>query len=148
MMSCDKLEYQVSQQFLLRDKFFLSRSITIMSRQSLHYTITVQHSDTAKDFSLITSEVLRQVATFVASFINTYVLLHFQHKNDVTIIIKLHRATRLWLVALYKSLTMIVTSFLFKMSQNISIHGTSVNLNTISCYCKVGDQSIVWLLLH
>ena len=42
---------------------------------------------------------------------NTYVLLHFEHKNDVTVIIKLHKATRLRLVAQYKSLTMIVTSF-------------------------------------
>ena len=33
------------------------------------------------------------------------------HKNDAIIIVKLHRATRLWLVALYKSLTMIMTSF-------------------------------------
>ena len=32
-----------------------------------------------------------------------YVLLHFEHKNDVTIIIRLHRDTRLRLVALYKS---------------------------------------------
>ena len=39
----------------------------------------------------------------------TYVLLHFEHKNDVTIIIKLHRASRLRIVALHKSLTMIVT---------------------------------------
>ena len=39
----------------------------------------------------------------------TYVLLHFEHKNDVTIIIKLHKTAHLQLVALYKSLTMIVT---------------------------------------
>ena len=37
---------------------------------------------------------------------NTYVLLHFEHKNDVTIIIRLR------VVAPYKSLTMTVTSFL------------------------------------
>ena len=30
----------------------------------------------------------------------TYVLLHFEHKNDVTIIVKLYRATRMQLVAL------------------------------------------------
>ena len=42
----------------------------------------------------------------------TYVLLHFEYKNDITIIIKLHRATRLLLVAPYNSLAMIVTSFL------------------------------------
>ena len=38
----------------------------------------------------------------------TCVLLHFEHENDVTIIIKFHRTTRLLLVSLYKSLTMIV----------------------------------------
>ena len=27
----------------------------------------------------------------------TYVVLHFEHKNDVTVIIKLYKATRLWL---------------------------------------------------
>ena len=32
-----------------------------------------------------------------------YVLLHFEHKNDVTIVIKLHRATRLRLVVMYLS---------------------------------------------
>ena len=41
-----------------------------------------------------------------------YVLLHFEHKNDIAVIIKLHRATRLRLLAQYKSFTMIVTSFL------------------------------------
>ena len=41
----------------------------------------------------------------------TYVLLRFEHKNDVTIIIKLHVATRLQLMVLYKSLTIIVTLF-------------------------------------
>ena len=44
--------------------------------------------------------------------LNIYDLLHFEHKNDVTIIIKLHKTTHLWLVALYKSLIMIVTLFL------------------------------------
>ena len=37
---------------------------------------------------------------------NIYVLFHFEHKNDVTIIIKLTK-----LRVLYKSLEMIVTSF-------------------------------------
>ena len=40
-----------------------------------------------------------------------YVLLHFEHKNDVTIVIKLHRATCRRLLALYKSLTIIMSSF-------------------------------------
>ena len=39
----------------------------------------------------------------------TFVLLHFEHKNDIKITIKIHKATHLQLVALYKSLTMIVT---------------------------------------
>ena len=52
-----------------------------------------------------------------------YVIKHLYHgypcyitfislKNDVIIIVKLHRATCLRLVALYKSLKMIMTSFL------------------------------------
>ena len=32
---------------------------------------------------------------------NNYVLLYFEHENDITIIIKLHRATHLWLAALF-----------------------------------------------
>ena len=43
----------------------------------------------------------------------TFVLLHFKHKNDVTIIIRLYRATHLRLVALSKSSIMIVASFLW-----------------------------------
>ena len=39
----------------------------------------------------------------------TFVLLHFEHKNDIKITIKIHKATHLQLVVLYKSLTMIVT---------------------------------------
>ena len=42
---------------------------------------------------------------------NTYDLLHFEDKNDVTVIIELHGATHLQPVGLYKSFTMIVTSF-------------------------------------
>ena len=30
-----------------------------------------------------------------------YVLLHFEHENDITVIIKLHIVTRMRLVALY-----------------------------------------------
>ena len=55
---------------------------------------------------------------------NTCVLLHFELKNDVTIIIKLNRATRLRLKALYKSLRMIVTSFYV---QNVTEHRFSWN---------------------
>ena len=63
---------------------------------------------------------------------NTNVRSHFEHKNDVTIIIKLHRATRLWLVSLYKSLTMIVTSFLCsKCNRTLDFHRISVNLNKL-----------------
>ena len=36
---------------------------------------------------------------------NIYVPLHFEHKDDITIIVKLHRATPLRLLALYESLT-------------------------------------------
>ena len=40
-----------------------------------------------------------------------YVLLHFELKNDAAIIIEPHRANHLWLVVLYKGLTLMVTSF-------------------------------------
>ena len=42
----------------------------------------------------------------------TWVLLHFEPKNDVTIIIKLHKAIRLRLVALYKNVIIIARPFL------------------------------------
>ena len=45
----DKLEYQVSQQFLSCNKLILSRDICFMLHQRLHYTITVKHFDTTKD---------------------------------------------------------------------------------------------------
>ena len=87
----------------------LSRGLTFMSHQRLYYIITVKHKDTA---------------TLYAAFA---VILDFEHKNDVTIIIKLHRAAHLRLVALYKSLTMLATSFLrSKCNINIGFHGISV----------------------
>ena len=65
---------------------------------------------------------VRSIATsflviFVADVINTYfmninVLFHFEHKYDITIIIKCNRGTRLRLVAQNKSLKMIATSIL------------------------------------
>ena len=54
----------------------------------------------------------------------TYVLLHFEHKKEVTIIVKLHKAFRLQLVALYKRLTMIVKSVYV---QNVIEHRFSWN---------------------
>ena len=53
MMSRDKLKRQVSQQFLLCDRFILSGDIMFMSRQRLHCTITVKHLDTIKDTFLV-----------------------------------------------------------------------------------------------
>ena len=46
---------------------------------------------------------------------NTYVLLHCEHKNDVTIIVKLHTATRLRLVAPYRSMNDCDVIFIFEM---------------------------------
>ena len=54
------------------------------------------------------------------------ILSHFEHKNDVTIITKLHRTTPLRLVALYNGSRITVTSFLFKMQSDIGVHGKSV----------------------
>ena len=68
----------------------------------------------------------------------------FEQKIDVTIFIKLHRATRIQLLALYKSLTMIVTSFYVqnviehRFSWNKGLNNSSVDkketyLRTFSC---------------
>ena len=56
-----------------------------------------------------------------------YVLLHFEHKIDVTIITKLQRDACLQLNVPYKSLTIIVTSFYV---QNVIQHRFSWN----DCY--------------
>ena len=83
--------------------------------------------------SLTTSEVLRHAVPFLLhSFcilestysMNIYVPLQSEHKNDFTIIIKLHRASRLRLVGPQKSLTMTVTYFYF---QNVIENGNSWN---------------------
>ena len=57
---------------------------------------------------------------------NTYVLFHFEYKNDVTIIVKLPRATRMRLVVPYRSLTMIVGQFV-----RILILRLAIKLETI-----------------
>ena len=46
IMSCNKLKYQVSQQFLSRD-------ITFMSRWRSRYTMTAKQEDTATDVFLV-----------------------------------------------------------------------------------------------
>ena len=54
---CRKHSNDVAQQvempgkstILSSDKLILSRDISFMSRQRLHYTVTVRHLDTAKD---------------------------------------------------------------------------------------------------
>ena len=69
------------------------------------------------------SKKIQGLFAFVSPLNKLYVIKHLyhgypcyitfiSHKNDVIIIVKLHRATRLRLVALYKDLTMIMTSFL------------------------------------
>ena len=110
-MSRDKLKHQVTWQFLSGD-------ITFMWHWRLGYTMTEKQADAEIDafFTLTTCEVLWHAANVRCVkkiySVNTYGLLHFEHKNDVTIIITLYKATCLQLVALYKSLTMIVTSLL------------------------------------
>ena len=121
-MSRNKLKHQVRGQFMSCDKFILSHD---MSHRWLRYTMTAKQVNAAIDVFLV--YYLWTVATccmvlccirlvYYKTLIpwkhNKYVLSHFEHKNDVTVIMKLHRSTRLWLVAPYKSLTMIVTSFL------------------------------------
>ena len=52
---------------------------------------------------------------------NTYVLLHFERKNDVTIIMKLHRASCLKIRSIQK---------FDNDSDAIGIHGINVKYNT------------------
>ena len=49
MMSRNKLEHKVSQQFLSYDKFVLSRDMTFMSRWRIHCTMTVRQVNAAMD---------------------------------------------------------------------------------------------------
>ena len=60
---------------------------------------------------------------FYTYSMNAYVLLHFEHKYDITIIVKfLYRATSHRVIALW-SLTIIVTPFYV---QNLIEHGISI----------------------
>ena len=47
MMLHDKLKHEVSQQFLLCDKFALLRYMTFMSCWTIHCTMTVKQVDAA-----------------------------------------------------------------------------------------------------
>ena len=86
-------------------------------------------------FSLTACELLQHVTALCCVafvqygikhlFHETYVLLHFEHKNDVTIIIKLHRATHRFIQQFDNDCDVM---FIFKMWQNIDFHGTSVKL--------------------
>ena len=69
------------------------------------------------------SRKIQGLFAFVSSLNKLYIITHLyhgypcyitfiSHKNDVIIIVKLHRATSRRRVALYKDLTMIMTSFL------------------------------------
>ena len=108
---------------LLRTLEFTTRKVSSLSHKRLHYITTVMDIDASIHALLILPHlqcynVLHRCLLFLADIlqntysIKTYVLLHFEHKNGITIIIKLDRAIQLRLVALYHSLKMIVTSFL------------------------------------
>ena len=101
----DKLKYQVSQQVLSHD-------MTFMSRQRLHYTITVKHLDTAKG------------------------AFQFDYLWSIT---KCCNICSLRLVALYKILTMILTSFLCSKC-SIGVHELSVKIHSAKnwlCACRI-----------
>ena len=119
--ACCKHANDVGRQFETPGKWtiIVARQIYFVVRHNFHVAleVTLRHDWKISGycntciFSSTTCEVLRQAAPFFAAFvrytiniysIKTYVLLHFEHKNDVTIIIKLHRATRLWLIALLR----------------------------------------------
>ena len=103
-------------------KFVARHNFHVALEATLYHDFKTSECCNRCIFSLTTCEVLRYAALFFCTCryimkylfhdMNTYVLLHFEDRNDVTIIIKLQRATYLRLVALYKSLIMIATSFL------------------------------------
>ena len=116
MVSRDKLKNQVILHFLLR-------GMTLMLRRRLYYilqlyTKMLQYVQLLVLIPLKCCDMLHHHLPLLCDILKniysmkTYILLQCDYKNDVSIIIKLHRVTRLWLVALYKSLTRIVTSFL------------------------------------
>ena len=117
MMSRDKLKHQIRRQFLSHDKFILYRDIAFMWHRWLRFTMTAKQVNAAIDVFLVWRIVTCYI-TFSASV--GYIIKHFFHENlcPITFWTKkwrhnhyqlVHRATRLRLVALYKSLTMIVT---------------------------------------
>ena len=106
--------------------YLVSRHNFIVASLVTHYHDSKQVNAAIDMFSVWLPvnycDILHRVVLHSSGILyNTYsmktnVLLHFEHENDVISIIKQHRATRLWLVALYKSLIMIVTSFLCYIS--------------------------------
>ena len=122
MMSHDNLKHQASQLFCCTTKYSVVRHESLLA-----YKVTLYHDNYAhrycntSSFRFTISEVLRHVTSLLrlsgmlqrTYSMNTYVLLHFEHRKDVTTIIKLQRATLLRLLALCKSLGMIATPFLY-----------------------------------
>ena len=85
---------------------------------------------------------------------NTYVLLHFEHKNDLTIIVKLHRATRLRLVLLTKVWQWLWRNFYvqnviehrYSWNKYFIIYRTNAAQNSVTC-CN-SSQVVMPLLQH
>ena len=80
MMSHDKLQYQVRQRFLLRDKFILSRDITFMSHWRSRYTMTGKQVGAAIDafyFGYLLN--IATCCTIFAAFVR-YILKHLFHQ--------------------------------------------------------------------
>ena len=111
MISLDKLKHQVKANFhsgrssKRSEDFKRSTPVTRQLRRNFFSIYRIAR------WLRSTCEVLRHAAPFCLHSsgilsnnccMNTYVLLHFEHKNDVKIIVKLHGATRLRLVAQMK----------------------------------------------
>ena len=120
-MPRSKLKHQVSQHFCLATNILCRATrLSCCIEGYLTHDSYIHGCSNTQIFSFTNFQVLRHATPSSVAFVRytvlqnmkIYVLFHFEHKNDVTIIIKLHRATRLRLVTLYKSLTMIVASFL------------------------------------
>ena len=105
MMLCDKLKHEVSQKFLLHNKFILSHNRTFVlhpMEATLYHDYTTHNYCNGGIFSFFTCELLQHTVSCCASFvgyiikhlfIKIYALLKLEHKNDITVLIKLHRAT-------------------------------------------------------
>ena len=119
----DKLKHQVREQFLSRDKFTLSRDANFISHRWLRYTMTGKQVNTAIDVFLVWLPVkycdmlhhffcIRRVyyKTLIPWILMCYYILNIKMTSQS--LSNFTEPLACGSLALYKSLTMTVTSFL------------------------------------